>query len=131
MNPESQSQDNWNASAVPYKFLDSDAVLFGANEPLKGLADVFFKGRAALLDQREATKSNPQPVSRAMNVEERYRALVEQIPAVVFMAYLDKGMGEAYVDPQIEAALGFSQEEWLEDPIRWYSHIHSEDKQRL
>ncbi len=46
------------------------------------------------------------------------------------MAYLDRGIGEAYVSPQIEAALGFSQEEWLEDPVRWYSHIHPEDKQR-
>ncbi|MGA7686397.1 MAG: PAS domain S-box protein [Terriglobales bacterium] len=64
------------------------------------------------------------------NLEARYRALVEQIPAVVFMAYLDRGIGEAYVSPQIEAALGFSQEEWLEDPIRWYSHIHPDDKQR-
>jgi len=64
------------------------------------------------------------------NLEARYRALVEQIPAVVFMAYLDRGIGEAYVSPQIEAALGFSQEEWLEDPVRWYSHIHPQDKQR-
>ena len=46
------------------------------------------------------------------------------------MAYLDRGIGEAYVSPQIEAALGFSQEEWLEDPVRWYSHIHPDDKQR-
>jgi PAS domain-containing protein len=51
-------------------------------------------------------------------VEARYRAIVEQIPAVVFMAYLDEGIGEAYVSPQIEATLGFSQREWLEDPIR-------------
>lgn len=64
------------------------------------------------------------------NVEARYRALVEQIPAVVFMAYLDRGIGEAYVSPQIESALGFSQEEWLEDPVRWYEHIHPDDKQR-
>ena len=64
------------------------------------------------------------------NLEARYRALVEQIPAVVFMAYLDRGIGEAYVSPQIEATLGFSQEEWLEDPVRWYSHIHPDDKQR-
>jgi PAS domain-containing protein len=62
--------------------------------------------------------------TRFPNLEARYRALVEQIPAVVFMAYLDRGIGEAYVSPQIEAALGFSQEEWLEDPVRWYSHIH-------
>jgi len=64
------------------------------------------------------------------NLEARYRALVEQIPAVVFMAYLDRGIGEAYVSPQIEAALGFSQEEWLEDPVMWYSRLHPEDKHR-
>jgi PAS domain S-box-containing protein len=64
------------------------------------------------------------------NMEAKYRALVEQIPAVVFMAYLDKGIGEAYVSPQIEAALGFSQSEWLEDPVRWYSQIHADDKMR-
>ena len=52
------------------------------------------------------------------------------MPAVVFMAYLDRGISEAYVSPQIEAALGYSREEWLEDPVRWYQHIHPEDKQR-
>jgi PAS domain S-box-containing protein len=64
------------------------------------------------------------------NADAIYRALVEQIPAVVFMAHLDRGIGEAYVSPQIEATLGFSQEEWLEDPIRWYQQLHPEDKQR-
>jgi PAS domain S-box-containing protein len=64
------------------------------------------------------------------NLEAKYRALLEQIPAVVFMAYLDRGISEAYVSPQIEAALGYSREEWLEDPVRWYQHIHPEDKQR-
>jgi len=62
--------------------------------------------------------------------EAKYRALLEQIPAVIFMVYLDRGIGEAYVSPQIEASLGFSQEEWLEDPVRWYQHIHPDDKQR-
>ncbi len=46
------------------------------------------------------------------------------------MAYLDRGISEAYVSPQIEAALGYSREEWLEDPVRWYQHIHPDDKQR-
>ena len=52
------------------------------------------------------------------------------MPAVVFMADLDQGIGEAYVSPQIESALGFSQQEWLEDPIRWYRRIHPDDKER-
>jgi len=101
--------------------LDDNAILFEAEKTLKGLAEVFFQGRAVLLSPGETTRSDPQPVSRVLNVEERYRALVEQIPAVVFMAYLDKGIGEAYVNPQIE---------WLEDPMRWYQQIHPDDKQR-
>ena len=63
-------------------------------------------------------------------IDARYQTLVEQIPAVVFMAFLDKGIGEAYVSPQIEALLGFTQEEWLNDPVRWYEQIHPDDKAR-
>ncbi len=64
------------------------------------------------------------------NAEARYQALVEQIPAVIFMAFLDEGVSEAYVSPHIETVLGFSQEEWLNDPIRWYQHIHPDDRER-
>jgi PAS domain-containing protein len=63
-------------------------------------------------------------------MEAKYRALLEQISAVIFMAYLDQGIGEAYVSPQIEEALGVSQREWLEDPVRWYERIHPDDKTR-
>src|ERR1700727_2082171 len=68
--------------------------------------------------------------AQTSNLEAKYRALLEQIPAVVFMVYLDRGISEAYVSPQIEAALGYSREEWLEGDIRWYEHIHPDDKQR-
>lgn len=73
----------------------------------------------------------PNPADPPLpNMEAKYRTLVEQVPAVVFMAYLDRGIGEAYVSPRIEEAMGFSQEEWLEDPVRWYDHIHPEDQRR-
>jgi PAS domain S-box-containing protein len=80
---------------------------------------------------REAGRDARAPSdAQAPNMEAKYRALLEQIPAVVFMAYLDRGISEAYVSPEIEAALGYSREEWLEDPVRWYRHIHPDDKQR-
>ncbi|MGC2501805.1 MAG: PAS domain S-box protein [Silvibacterium sp.] len=77
-------------------------------------------------EKGQAPAADPQ----VPNLEAKYRALLEQIPAVVFMAYLDRGISEAYVSPQIEASLGYSREEWLEDPVRWYQHIHPDDKQR-
>jgi PAS domain S-box-containing protein len=70
------------------------------------------------------------PEAHTSSLEAKYRALLEQIPAVVFMVYLDRGISEAYVSPQIEESLGYSRDEWLEDPIRWYEHIHPDDKQR-
>ena len=60
----------------------------------------------------------------------RYRTLVEQIPAVIFMAFLDRGLSEAYVSPHVETVLGFTQEEWLNDPVRWYQQIHPDDRTR-
>ena len=91
------------------------------------LASVFAVSNGSPNGSRSA---EPSAESHASNLEARYRALLEQIPAVVFMAYLDRSVSEAYVSPEIEAALGYSREEWLEDPVRWYDRIHSEDKQR-
>ncbi len=94
-----------------------------AEAVLTEIASVFLDERAACSAASGGEKVLP-------NLESMYRVLVEQIPAVVFIAYLDGGMSEAYVSPQIETTLGFSQEEWLGDPIRWYQHIHADDKER-
>jgi PAS domain S-box-containing protein len=110
------------------------AGLADAERSLRDLADVFLRPAAPGEDRgNPASPSLESPASfevPLLNMEAKYRALVEQIPAVVFMAYLDKGIGEAYVSPQIETSLGFTQNEWLEDPVRWYSRIHPDDKLR-
>jgi len=99
---------------------------------LQDLAKVFFENTGVGTGDRAGGLEVPRAniTTRLPNMEAKYRALVEQIPAVVFMAYLDEGVGEAYVSPQIEAVLGFTQEEWLQDPVRWYSQVHPDDKPR-
>src|SRR5579884_2292860 len=73
----------------------------------------------------------PQAVETQLFLAEaRYRTLVEQLPVVTFLAALDGGVNELYVSPQIEALLGFSQKEWLENPILWYTQLHPEDRER-
>jgi PAS domain S-box-containing protein len=91
---------------------------------LRDLAAVFTRG-GGLTNGSTPLTDPPLP-----NLEAKYRTLVEQVPAVVFMAYLDRGIGEAYVSPRIEEIMGFSQVEWLEDPVRWYDHIHPDDRRR-
>ena len=62
--------------------------------------------------------------------EVHFRTLVESIPAVTFLTSLDDPLNELYVSPQIEALLGYSQQEWLEDPILWYNRLHPDDRER-
>src|ERR1700678_4089842 len=94
-----------------------------AEASLVQLASVFFPSDAA---SPSGTDDEPDmPLAEA-----RYQMLLDQMTAVVFMVALDKGIGEAYVSPQIEAMLGFTRAEWLEEPIRWYRQIHPEDKDR-
>jgi PAS domain S-box-containing protein len=121
--------------ATQPEFEDKEASnLSDAERVLRELAAVFLQQQCSVsnpsFELMETRNSSENPEVPLLNMEAKYRALVEQIPAVVFMAYLDKGIGEAYVSPQIEAALGFSQSEWLEDPVRWYQQIHPDDKMR-
>jgi diguanylate cyclase (GGDEF)-like protein/PAS domain S-box-containing protein len=67
---------------------------------------------------------------RLQAVELRYRALMDNIPAVTFIASLDSERNELYISPQIETLLGFTQAEWLADPFLWYYRVHADDRQR-
>jgi PAS domain S-box-containing protein len=61
--------------------------------------------------------------------EDRYRTLVERLPAITYIAELGAGGPWHYVSPQIESILGFSPKEWLSNPLNWLDHIHSEDRE--
>jgi len=125
----SESYSSLNDDVQSAASLGQASTAYGEAEAvLQDLAKVFFENTNLLLTD---SRKRQQPVpSQLPSLEAKYRALVEQIPAVVFMAYLDEAVGEAYVSPQIEAVLGFTQEEWLQDPVRWYSQIHPDDKLR-
>lgn len=68
--------------------------------------------------------------AKLSKAEARYRSVVEHMPAVTFMASLDGGINELYVSPQIESLLGFTQDEWLGDPVLWYRQLHPDDRER-
>jgi PAS domain S-box-containing protein len=60
--------------------------------------------------------------------ENRYRTLVERLPAITYIAELGAGGRWHYVSPQIESMLGFSPAEWLSDSLNWINRIHAEDR---
>ena len=59
--------------------------------------------------------------------EANFRTLVEQIQAITYIASVGQLEKLLYISPQIEV-LGYSSEEWLNDPELHFSRIHPEDR---
>jgi diguanylate cyclase (GGDEF)-like protein/PAS domain S-box-containing protein len=60
--------------------------------------------------------------------QQRYGALVEQIPAIVYVDVVDDEMSTSYVSPQIHDLLGITPDEYVADPDLWTKHLHPEDR---
>jgi len=63
--------------------------------------------------------------------EARYRALVEQIPAMIYTAALDEASTTLFISPQVENLLGFTPAEYKTDPDIWRKRLHPEDRDRV
>jgi diguanylate cyclase (GGDEF)-like protein/PAS domain S-box-containing protein len=71
--------------------------------------------------------------------EERYRTLVEQIPAAVLVTSADPVVRPdgslhypvTFLSQRIEEVTGFSREEWLATPGLWFSRMHPDDQPRV
>lgn len=60
-----------------------------------------------------------------------FQSLVEQIPAVTYIADFVGTFRLRYVSPQCKAILGFEPEEWVADPDAWIRAIHPADRERI
>jgi PAS domain S-box-containing protein len=99
-----------------------------AEELLAQLATALFPDGAPDRDRLTWVDADLDAEQRLAAVQARFRSLVEQIPAVTFMAVLGEGKNDVYVSPHIEQMLGYTQREWLEDPFLWYWRLHPDDR---
>jgi PAS domain S-box-containing protein len=60
-------------------------------------------------------------------LEAKYRALVEQIPAIVYLGEFGSDGEWLYISPQLERVLGYTPEEWLAHPHPMGSFVHPDD----
>lgn len=68
---------------------------------------------------------------RAREAEDRYRSVVENLPAALYTEDLDPTwFGTTYVSPQIEAITGYPPQDWVDDPDLWVKVIHPDDLER-
>jgi PAS domain S-box-containing protein len=60
-----------------------------------------------------------------------YRSLVEGIPAVLYIDYLDEWSTNWFTSPQAVELLGYEVEEWGTNPDLWLGKIHPDDVDRV
>jgi PAS domain S-box-containing protein len=66
--------------------------------------------------------------------EERFRALVEQLPAIVYIWSVAGGLDESieeYVSPQVTEFLGYAPDEWTSNPHLWIDLLHPDDREEV
>lgn len=71
-------------------------------------------------------KQHEEELRRA---EQQYRALVENLPAIVYVVAPDDDRRTLYVSPQVERALGYTRQEWLDQPDIWMELLHPDDRE--
>ena len=77
-----------------------------------------------------AALTRAQVVREAARADERYRTLVEQLPAAVYIDGLDDIATTLYISPRIEELLGYPVDDWEHDPQLWPRLLHPDDRER-
>ena len=118
---------------VPVMMLTgADSVGVAVEAMRSGARDYLVKDR-----QRSYLELLPAVIARVMGeqrlrgekraAEEKFRTLVEQIPAITYIAVPDAGGRLRYVSPQVQR-LGYSAEQWLAEPQGHLAHVHPQDR---
>jgi PAS domain S-box-containing protein len=66
--------------------------------------------------------------------DDRYRALVEEIPAIVYIWSVVGGLDESieeYISPQVTEFLGYAPDEWTSNPHLWIDLLHPDDRDEV
>jgi PAS domain S-box-containing protein len=75
-------------------------------------------------------------ITERMEAEERYRhaqerlqALIDHMPAVVYVESPDADPSKFYVSGQVESMFGYTADEWTSAPDFWIERVHPDDRE--
>jgi two-component system, cell cycle sensor histidine kinase and response regulator CckA len=92
-------------------------------ELLTEMANNLEFGITAMRSHEEGKRAN----LALREAEAKYRQLVEQVPAISYVAEAGVEGRFLYVSPQVTTILGYRPEDCLKDPRFWWDHINPED----
>ena len=68
---------------------------------------------------------------QARESETKYKSFLESIPTITYINSTGPNAETAYVSPQVEHLLGYTQEEFIKDPLLWQKILHPEDREHV
>ena len=113
---------------TPCRFTETDAhlLLLFAGQAASVVHDArLVQGLQSELSERKRMEDSVR------EAEARYRALVEQIPAIVYTDSAEQIGNTKYVSPQLKNILGYDPAEWSKNNDLWTREIHVDDRPRV
>jgi len=99
---------------------------------LEGASDYVMKQNlnrlgSAVLREISNYQEHKQRSAELKKTRSRYESLLQSVNGIVWEANAET-FEFSYVSQQVKKLLGYSPEEWLEEPNFWQSHIHPDDR---
>jgi PAS domain S-box-containing protein len=137
--------EHYEARALPLP--DEKAIIIVRNISVRKRAEKALENARALLEEtvdkrtselRHTNESLQREIVERQRIEStlkktetKFRTLVEQLPTVIYITDAQDAQSWRYVSPQIEAVLGFTPKEWVDDPRLAKNQLHPEDRERV
>ena len=87
--------------------------------------------RETVAELKESEAQRKQTEKELRESEAKYRALLDNLPAITYIGALDSNSTTLYISPQIENILGVSTSDFKADPDLWRKMLHPEDRERV
>ena len=84
-----------------------------------------------IVDREHAIRRERQLTDELTIAEAQYRAVVERVPGVVYVAEAGQHGRWHFVSAKVEELLGYTVEEWMADSTLWMSRMHPGDRDRM
>lgn len=107
-----------------------DRAAFEWVQTHKGWFYVAFMGTLLYLLTRQTVLAVQRAERAQAESDLRFRTLVEQIPAITYVA-IPRGGGTTYISPRAASLLGYTPDEWNANPNMWHQLLHPTDHDRV
>ena len=104
-----------------YRWVRDQATIVRDEEDAPSLSQGLMSDITALKEAQELLRET----------ETKYRAIVEHVPAAIYVDRPDGSMSSLYVSPQVEAILGVSPQAYLEDPELWLALMDADAREEM